>query len=105
VLEAAAEHVGPGCAAVVGPGAAGCCYEVGSDVAGVLRARFGAGVVSHGRADLATAARRALEAAGAREVVTADLCTICDSARFHSHRRDGAGSGRQAVIAYLEGAA
>jgi purine-nucleoside/S-methyl-5'-thioadenosine phosphorylase / adenosine deaminase len=105
VLEAAAERVGPGFTAVVGPGAGGCCYEVGSDVAGVLRTRFGAGVVSQGRADLATAARRALEAAGAREVVTADLCTICDAERFHSHRRDGAGSGRQAVIAYLEGPA
>jgi polyphenol oxidase len=104
VLEAAAAHVGPGLAAAVGPGAGGCCYEVGDDVAGALRARFGAGVVSDGRADLPAAARRALEAAGAAEVVMAGLCTICDPERFHSHRRDGAGSGRQAVIAYLEGA-
>ena len=42
--------------------------------------------------------RRALERAGAAEVVGAGLCTICDAERFHSHRRDGAGSGRQAVI-------
>ena len=104
VLEAAAARVGRGFAAAVGPGAGACCYEVGDDVAGALRARFGADVVSSGRADLPTAARRALEAAGAEEVVTAGLCTICDPARFHSHRRDGAGSGRQAVIAYLEGA-
>jgi copper oxidase (laccase) domain-containing protein len=69
-----------------------------------LRARFGDDVVSHGRADLATSARRALEAAGAGEVVTAGVCTICEPERFHSHRRDGAGSGRQAVIAYLEDA-
>ena len=38
----------------------------------------------------------------AAAVVLAGLCTICDAERFHSHRRDGAGSGRQAVIAYLE---
>ena len=103
VLEAAAGRVGPGFAAVVGPGAGACCYEVGDDVAGPLRERFGDDVVSGGRADLATAARRALEGAGAGEVVTSGLCTICDPDRFHSHRRDGAGSGRQAVIAQLAG--
>jgi YfiH family protein len=102
VLEAAAERVGPGFRAVVGPGAGSCCYEVGDDVAVPLRARFGDDVVSHGRADLAMSARRALEGAGAGEVVTAGVCTICEPERFHSHRRDGAGSGRQAVIAYLE---
>jgi YfiH family protein len=103
VLEAAAVRVGPGFAAFVGPGAGACCYEVGDDVAGPLRERFGDDVVSGGRADLATAARRALEGAGARDVVTSGLCTICDPDRFHSHRRDGAGSGRQAVIAQLAG--
>jgi YfiH family protein len=102
VLEASAERVGPGFAAFVGPGAGACCYEVGDDVAGPLRARFGDDVVSGRRADLALAARRALEGAGAGEVVTSGLCTICDPDRFHSHRRDGAGSGRQAVIAQLE---
>ena len=103
VLEAAAVRVGPGFAAFVGPGAGACCYEVGDDVAGPLRERFGDDVVSGGRADLAMAARRALEGAGAGEVVTSGLCTICDPDRFHSHRRDGAGSGRQAVIAQLAG--
>jgi YfiH family protein len=105
VLEAAAERVGPGFSAAVGPGAGPCCYAVGEDVAGQLRARFGDDVVSGGRADLAACARRALERAGAAEVAVAGLCTICDPGRFHSHRRDGAGSGRQAVIAYLEGGA
>jgi copper oxidase (laccase) domain-containing protein len=101
VLEAAAERVGAGFRAAVGPGAGPCCYAVGDDVAGELEARFGAGVVADGRADLAACARRALERAGAAEVVSCGLCTICDAARFHSHRRDGDGSGRQAVIAYL----
>jgi YfiH family protein len=103
VLEASAERVGPGFAAFVGPGAGACCYEVGDDVAGPLRERFGDDVVAGRRADLATSARRALEGAGAGEVVTSGLCTICDPDRFHSYRRDGAGSGRQAVIAQLAG--
>ena len=107
VLEAAAERVGPGFAAVVGPGAGACCYEVGDDVAGPLRARFGDDVVV-GRPGRSRdgCARRALEARGSgggRDV--AGLCTICDPERFHSHRRDGAGSGRQAVIALPRGRA
>jgi YfiH family protein len=102
VLEAAAERVGPDFAAVIGPGAGACCYEVGDEVAAPLRARFGDDVVAGRHADLATGARRALEGAGAAEVAAAGLCTICHPARFHSYRRDGAGSGRQAVIAYLE---
>jgi YfiH family protein len=102
VLEAAAERVGPGFSAAVGPGAGACCYAVGEDVAAELRARFGDDVVAGGRADLAACAGRALERSGAAAVVLAGLCTICDAERFHSHRRDGAGSGRQGVIAYLE---
>jgi polyphenol oxidase len=103
VLEAAAARVGPGFAAVVGPGAGPCCYEVGGDVGGQLQRRFGDDVVTAGRADLTACAHRALTRAGSAEVTLAGLCTICDAERFHSHRRDGAGSGRQAVIAYLEG--
>jgi polyphenol oxidase len=102
VLEAAAERVGTGFSAVIGPGAGACCYEVGADVAAQLAGRFGEDVVAAGRADLAACAQRALERSGAAEVVSARLCTICDPEWFHSHRRDGRGSGRQAVIAYIE---
>jgi YfiH family protein len=101
VLEAAAERVGPGFSAAVGPGAGPCCYEVGEDVAARLRARFGDDVVLGRKADLALCAQRALERSGAAAVVTARLCTICDAEWFHSHRRDGSASGRQAVIAYI----
>lgn len=102
VLEAAAESVGPGFTAVIGPGAGACCYTVGDDVAGQLRARFGDAVIADRRADLAGCALRALEHGGAAAVVSAELCTICDPERFHSHRRDGHLSGRQGVVAYLE---
>lgn len=101
VLEAAAERVGPGLSAVIGPGAGGCCYAVGEDVAGPLRARFGDDVVAGGRADLEACALRALERSGAASVVSARMCTICDPEWFHSHRRDGRGSGRQGVIAFI----
>jgi polyphenol oxidase len=102
VLEAAAESVGPGFTGVIGPGAGACCYAVGEDVAAELRTRFGDDVVADGRADLGACARRALERSRAAIVASSGLCTICDPGRFHSHRRDGAGSGRQGVIAYLE---
>ena len=101
VLEAAAERVGPRFSAVIGPGAAACCYEVSDDVAGPLRARFGDDVVAAGRADLEACAVRALERSGAASVVSARMCTICDPEWFHSHRRDGRGSGRQGVIAFI----
>ena len=101
VLEAAAERVGRGFSAALGPGAGPCCYEVGDDVAAQLRARFGDDVVLDRRADLALCAQRALEHSSTAAVVSARLCTICDAEWFHSHRRDGRGSGRQAVVAYI----
>lgn len=102
VVEAAAERLGSGFSAVIGPGAGACCYAVGEDVSTRLRERFGDAVVTAGRADLAACAERALERSGAGVVVNSLLCTICEPEWFHSHRRDGRDSGRQAVIAYIE---
>lgn len=81
-------------AAFVGPGAGGCCYEVGPEV----HARFG----TSGRTlDLKAEAARRLRAAGAGEVHDAGLCTMCDpERRFFSHRREGGLTGRQAGIAW-----
>jgi YfiH family protein len=89
--------------AVVGPGAGACCYEVGADVhaafAGVERTASGAGrPASH--IDLRAIAHEQLAAAGVAEVRDVDACTICDE-RFFSHRREGAGAGRQAGVAWL----
>jgi YfiH family protein len=84
--------------AAVGPGAGGCCYEVGDEVrevfADVPEARDGR------RIDLARIARARLQAAGAVEVHLAGLCTMCD-ARFFSHRRDHGVTGRQGGVAWL----
>jgi YfiH family protein len=84
--------------AALGPGARGCCYEVGEEVheafAGVPGARVG-----ERNLDLAAVARHALGEAGVSDVRDAGLCTMCDD-RFFSHRRDGGITGRQAGVVW-----
>jgi YfiH family protein len=88
-------------AAVLGPGIGPCCYEVGEDVAGPFRARFGAAVAADGTLDLWSATEQALRSAGVAEVSRLDLCTACHPELFFSHRRDGGRTGRQGLIAYV----
>jgi YfiH family protein len=87
--------------AVVGPGIGVCCYEVGEEVAGPFRARFGANVLQDGRLDLRAAAELALEKAGVSRIDHVADCTACDETRFFSHRRDGPRTGRQGVLACI----
>jgi polyphenol oxidase len=101
IVERGVEAVGGEPAAAVGPGAGPCCYQVGEDVAAALRERFGEDVVRDGRADLWLAARSALEAAGVRDIVVAEQCSICGGERFFSHRRDRGTTGRQGVVGML----
>ncbi len=102
VVEAATAALGGSrLAAVIGPGIGPCCYAVGAEVAGPFRRRFGASVVRDGKLDLWSAAERALGDAGVADVARLDLCTACDETRFFSHRRDGARTGRQGLIAYV----
>jgi YfiH family protein len=106
-------------AAIVGPGAGACCYEVGPEV----HAAF-AGAGDRGRTlsggprptatrppaarpsgrggpiDLRAIAHERLHAAGVSDVRDVDACTICDG-RFFSYRREGARAGRQAGVAWL----
>lgn len=79
-------------AAVIGPGARGCCYEVGDEV----REAFG---VTTRTVDLATIAARRLSAAGVERISDVGGCTICDDAYF-SFRREGEAAGRQAGVAW-----
>jgi hypothetical protein len=81
--------------AVIGPGAGGCCYEVGPEVHAAL-ARSGERAA---RIDLRAIARERLVAAGVADVTDVAACTICDE-RFFSHRREGARAGRQAAVAW-----
>jgi hypothetical protein len=102
IVQTAAAALGAGrLAAVIGPGIGPCCYEVGEDVAGRFRERFGAGIVRDARLDLWGATERALRAAGAATVSRLDLCTACHPELFFSHRRDGPRTGRQGLIAYV----
>jgi YfiH family protein len=81
--------------AALGPGARGCCYEVGEEV----HARFAAYDARRGERnlDLAAVAAAQLRDAGVEVVHDTGLCTICGD-DFFSHRRDQGVTGRQAGI-------
>jgi YfiH family protein len=104
IVEAGARALGADrIAAAIGPGIGPCCYSVGDDVAEPFRAEFGGDVVTDGRLDLWASTERALKRAGCADVARMDLCTACEPDRFFSHRRDRGRTGRQGVIAYVEG--
>jgi purine-nucleoside/S-methyl-5'-thioadenosine phosphorylase / adenosine deaminase len=98
IVESAAGILGPGFAAVVGPTIGPCCYEVGDEVAGPYKARFGDDIISGGILDLWTAAERAARHAGASTVDRLDLCTRCNAELFFSERRTGRPRGTQGVL-------
>jgi YfiH family protein len=52
-------------------------------------------------ADLYHLARMELNALGVSSIYGGGLCTVADSERFYSYRRDGAASGRMASIIFL----
>jgi polyphenol oxidase len=84
--------------AAIGPGAGGCCYEVGEEVHHVFG---GSGRVGERNLDLKGVAAERLRAAGVTEVFDAGLCTLCaPEGLFFSHRRDGGVTGRQANVAW-----
>jgi len=83
-------------AAVVGPGAGACCYEVGAEV----HDAFGGAHRSGENLDLRAIAHERLANAGVGRVRHVNACTICDQ-RFFSHRREGERAGRQAGVAWL----
>jgi YfiH family protein len=84
--------------ALVGPGARGCCYEVGDEVHATFAhhdARVG-----ERNLDLGKVARAELAAAGAVAIEDVGLCTMCQPALLFSHRRDGGVTGRQAGVVW-----
>ena len=95
VIEEGVDAIGDGpFTAAIGPGAGGCCYEVGDEV----RAAF---ATSGRTVDLKAIARERLLAAGATEIHDVGLCTICsDPTLFFSHRRDSGITGRQAGVVW-----
>jgi YfiH family protein len=85
--------------ALIGPGAGGCCYEVGEEVhaafAGYEHARVG-----ERNLDLPAIARAKLHEAGAAEVHDVGLCTMCCFGLFFSHRAQHGITGRQAGVVW-----
>jgi YfiH family protein len=84
--------------ALVGPGARGCCYEVGEEVHEAF-AGYGARVGER-NLDLAAVARAKLAEGGVDTVHDAGLCTMCRPDLFFSHRRDAGVTGRQAGVVW-----
>jgi YfiH family protein len=84
--------------ALVGPGARGCCYEVGEEVHAAFAAYDAR--VGDRNLDLAAVARAKLTEAGAAGVHDVGLCTMCEPELFFSHRRDRGVTGRQAGLVW-----
>ncbi len=91
---------GAGVAAAVGPHVGPCCYPVDAAMRDHMASLFGSDVVRGRAVDLGLCTRRALAAAGVPDTrcQLVGACTSCDAARFFSYRRDGAETGRQAVL-------
>ncbi len=87
--------------AAIGPGARGCCYEVGEDL--LLRfARFDGAVGQNGHLDLAVVARQQLMEAGISKIFDCGICTICSAeSEFFSYRRDAGETGRMIGATWL----
>jgi purine-nucleoside/S-methyl-5'-thioadenosine phosphorylase / adenosine deaminase len=98
IVQETANILGAGFAAIVGPTIGPCCYEVGDEVAGPFRERFGTDIVIGRKLDLWAAAERAALEAGAGKVDRLDLCTRCNDDLFFSERRTGRPRGTQGVL-------
>ena len=87
-------------AAAIGPGARGCCYEVGEEVHAAFAGVPGARAAGR-NLDLPAVARHRLGEAGVEAVHDTGLCTICAGDElFFSHRRDHGVTGRQAGVVW-----
>jgi polyphenol oxidase len=101
ILAAGAAALGGSIAAAIGPAIGPCCYEVGEEVAGPYRRRFGTEIMAGRNLDLPRAAEDALQEAGVGRIERFDLCTACNPELFFSHRRDGKPRGVQGVLAQI----
>lgn len=92
----------------LGPAAGPGAYEIGVEVFEAFVAHDAGAAVAfaptrlgHWKVDLYALARRRLAGVGVTDVHGGNLCTISDSHRFFSHRRDQR-SGRIATLAWIE---
>jgi YfiH family protein len=93
----------------LGPCIGACHYRVGDDVRRALatgdvasdETLFRATGDGAYLADLRAVARQRLTVAGVAQVTQTDQCTVCESTRFFSYRRDGE-TGRMATFVYRQ---
>ncbi|WP_368562664.1 peptidoglycan editing factor PgeF [Pseudoxanthomonas sp. UTMC 1351] len=92
----------------LGPAAGPQAYEIGQEVFDAFVSRdaraasaFVATRPGHWKVDLYALARQRLADAGVTRIFGGDLCTISDSQRFYSHRRD-ARTGRMATLVWMQ---
>lgn len=103
IVERTAEAVGA-VDAWAGPAIGPCCFEVGAEVVEAFRERFGPEAVADARhVDLWAAYTIAARRAGVERAYAARICTSCHPQLFFSHRRDRGRTGRQGLVAALEG--
>jgi hypothetical protein len=104
----AAMHAAPASIhAWLGPAIGQLAFEVGPEVRAAFvdvdpaaADGFRRGRDDRWHADLATLARQRLATLGVARVSGGDRCTVEAPADFHSHRRDGARSGRMATLVW-----
>jgi len=80
----------------LGPAICGRCYQVGPDVYAQLRGSTPDGPRN---VDLRQILAEQARAAGARSITIDDSCTLCDNARYFSHRGGDAGRQVAAILA------
>jgi polyphenol oxidase len=86
--------------AYIGPSAGSCCYEVGEEVVEKFSPLFLQRKGEKALLDLKSANKAQLEKAGvsSTKIELSPFCSITETALFHSHRRDGARSGRMMAV-------
>jgi len=89
----------------LGPCIGPCCYQVGSEVIELVKAKFNPwqGLLrlqgdNSVHFDLWEANRRQLAELGVEEIEMIELCTACRTDEFFSHRAEGGRTGRFAVV-------
>lgn len=88
-------------AAVIGPGARGCCYEVGDETIDLF-SDYPSAFTAPRKLDLAAVAKEQLASAGIGNVYDCGICTICSASdEFFSYRRDHGQTGRMLGAVWL----
>jgi YfiH family protein len=100
-LHQLAEHFGsrPGdLEAAIGPSIAGCCFEVGPEVAAQFPSEFVVASKPRPHVDLAANLRSRLADCGVLDITSVSECTKCLPGRFFSYRGEGGTTGRMLSV-------